>query len=106
MLSSVLNSERAIAINVEIMCAFVKLRDLLSSNRELARRFAQPETRLGKKLTEHDEAIAAIPEAAAADGAHPAPPQSQAAVRNGDGRYGACPAGPLKSAAKKEDRDG
>jgi ORF6N domain len=60
MLSSVLNSERAIAINIEIMRAFVKLHDLLSSNRELARRFAQLETRLDKKLTEHDEAIAAI----------------------------------------------
>jgi len=60
MLSSVLGSERAIAINIEIMRAFVKLRDLLSSNRELARRFAQLETRLDKKLTEHDEAIAAI----------------------------------------------
>ena len=60
MLSSVLNSNRAIAINIEIMRAFVKLRDLLSSNRELARRFAQLETRLDKKLTEHDEAIAAI----------------------------------------------
>lgn len=60
MLSSVLNSERAIAINIEIMRAFVKLRDLLSSTRELARRFAQLETRLDKKLTEHDQAIAAI----------------------------------------------
>jgi hypothetical protein len=60
MLSSVLSSERAIAVNIEIMRAFVKLRDLLSSNRELARRFAQLETRLDKKLTEHDEAIAAI----------------------------------------------
>ena len=52
--------QRAIIINIEIMRAFVKLRDLLSSNRELARRFAQLETRLDKKLTEHDEAIAAI----------------------------------------------
>jgi hypothetical protein len=60
MLSSVLNSARAIAVNIEIMRTFVKLRDLLSSNRELARRFAQLETRLDKKLTEHDEAIAAI----------------------------------------------
>jgi ORF6N domain len=34
MLSSVLGSERAIAINIEIMRAFVKLRDLLSSNRQ------------------------------------------------------------------------
>ena len=60
MLSSVLNSKLAIAVNIEVMRAFVKLRELLSSNRELARRFAQLETRLDKKLTEHDEAIAAI----------------------------------------------
>jgi hypothetical protein len=40
--------------------AFVKLRELLASNRELARRFEQLEARLEKKLTEHDKAIAAI----------------------------------------------
>jgi hypothetical protein len=33
---------------------------MLSSNRELARRFAQLETRLDKRLTEHDRAIAGI----------------------------------------------
>ena len=60
MLSSVLSSERAITINIEIMRAFVKLRELLVSNKELARRFAQLETRLDKKLTEHDRAIGAI----------------------------------------------
>jgi hypothetical protein len=60
MLSSVLNSARAIAVNIEIMRAFVKLRELLTSNKELARRFDQLEARLDKKLTEHDEAIAAI----------------------------------------------
>jgi hypothetical protein len=60
MLSSVLGSERAIAINIEIMRAFVKLRELLVSNKELARRFAQLEERLDKKLTEHDRAIGAI----------------------------------------------
>jgi len=60
MLSSVLGSERAIAINIEIMRAFVKLRELLVSNKELARRFAQLEARLDKKLTEHDRAIGAI----------------------------------------------
>jgi hypothetical protein len=47
-------------MGIYVVRAFVKLRDLLSSNRELARRFAQLETRLDKKLTEHDEAIAAI----------------------------------------------
>jgi hypothetical protein len=40
MLSSVLGSERAIAVNTEIMRAFVRMRQLLSSNKELARRFA------------------------------------------------------------------
>jgi hypothetical protein len=56
MLSSVLASERAIAVNIQIMRAFVRMREMLSSNRELARRFAQLEARLDK----HDEAITAI----------------------------------------------
>jgi hypothetical protein len=38
MLSSVLNSERAIRVNIEIMRAFVRLRQLLSTNKELSRR--------------------------------------------------------------------
>jgi len=38
MLSSVLNSERAVKVNIEIMRAFVRLRQLLSSNAELARK--------------------------------------------------------------------
>jgi ATP-dependent Clp protease ATP-binding subunit ClpA len=60
MLSSVLGSERAIAVNIQIMRAFVQLRGLLASNKELARRFDQLEARLDKKLASHDEAIAAI----------------------------------------------
>ena len=59
MLSSVLSSERAIAVNIEIMRAFVKLRELLVSNKELARRFDQLEARVDK-LIAHDEAVAAI----------------------------------------------
>jgi uncharacterized protein YqcC (DUF446 family) len=47
-------------MSVYVARAFVKLRELLSSNRALARRFAQLETRLDKKLTEHDKQIAAI----------------------------------------------
>jgi hypothetical protein len=58
--SNVLNSPRAVAMGVYVVRAFVHLRELLSSNRELARRFAQLETRLDKKLTEHDRAIGAI----------------------------------------------
>ena len=60
MAATVLNSPRAVAMTVHVVRAFVKLREMLSSNRELARRFAQLETRLDKKLTEHDQQIAAI----------------------------------------------
>jgi hypothetical protein len=60
MLSSVLGSARAIAVNIEIMRAFVQLLGLLASNKELARRFEQLEARLDKKLATHDDAIAAI----------------------------------------------
>ncbi len=60
MAATILNSSRAVEISVYVVRAFVKLRELLSSNRELARRFAQLETRIDKKLTEHDDAIAAI----------------------------------------------
>lgn len=60
MLSSVLGSDRAIAVNIEIMRAFVRLRDLLASNKELAQRFADLERRLERKLAVHDQAIADI----------------------------------------------
>jgi len=38
MLSTVLNSERAIEVNIHIMRAFVKLREMIASNKELARK--------------------------------------------------------------------
>ena len=38
MLSSVLRSRRAVAVNIEIMRAFVRLRQLLSTHKELARK--------------------------------------------------------------------
>jgi hypothetical protein len=38
MLSTVLRSERAIDVNISIMRAFVKLREMISSNKELSRR--------------------------------------------------------------------
>jgi hypothetical protein len=60
MLSSVLRSPRAIAVNIEIMRAFVRMREMLASNHELARRIDQLEARIGKKFATHDEAISAI----------------------------------------------
>ena len=59
MLSSVLNSDRAVKVNIAIMRAFVKLRETLETNRELAHKFAELEKRVGK----HDEKIDAILEA-------------------------------------------
>jgi hypothetical protein len=40
MLSSVLRSKRAVAVNIEVMRAFVRLRRMLASNEELARKLA------------------------------------------------------------------
>ena len=56
MLSSVLNSERAIAVNIEIMRAFVRMRELLASNKALAAKLEELERKLGT----HDQAIAGI----------------------------------------------
>ena len=60
MLSSVLSTERAVAVNIEIMRAFVRMRGVLAVNKELARRFAELETRLDKKAATQEKAIAAI----------------------------------------------
>ena len=60
MLSSVLNSPRAIAVNIEIMRAFVRLREIIASNKELARRLDELEARIERKLSTHDQAIAGI----------------------------------------------
>ena len=51
MLSSVLNSEQAIEVNITIMRAFVKLRQMLESNEELNRKFAA----VIRKLSTHDK---------------------------------------------------
>jgi hypothetical protein len=45
MLSSVLRSERAVQVNIAIMRAFVRLREMLASNRDLARKLEQMEHR-------------------------------------------------------------
>jgi hypothetical protein len=50
MLSSVLRSKRAITVNIEIMRAFVKLRQMLTSNAELARRLDELESKYDKQF--------------------------------------------------------
>ena len=59
MLSSALNSKRAIQVNILIMRAFVKLRELLLTHKELAIKLEK----LEKKYANHDEKIKKIFEA-------------------------------------------
>ncbi len=56
MLASVLGSAHAIAVNISIVRAFVRLRELLSSNKALASKLAE----LERKLETHDQAIVGI----------------------------------------------
>ena len=57
MLSSVLRSERAVAVNIEIMRAFVKLRGMLSEHTELKRKLAQLEEKYDGQFRVIFEAI-------------------------------------------------
>jgi len=50
MLSTVLNSERAVLVNIEIMRAFVNLRQMLASNTELSRRLDELESKYDKQF--------------------------------------------------------
>jgi len=59
MLSSVLNSERAIEVNIAIMQVFVRLREMMATHKELAFKLVEPEER----LEGHDEQIQNIFEA-------------------------------------------
>ncbi len=60
MLSSVLRSARAVIVNIEIMRTFVRLREALATNRELAHRIDQLEMRIDKQLAGQDGAIREI----------------------------------------------
>jgi hypothetical protein len=85
MLSSVLNSESAVKMNIAIMRAFVQLRRALEANRELARKFSELERRIDK----HDSEIAAIFEAIRQLMAPPAKPRREIGfhVREEAARY-------------------
>ena len=59
MLSSVLNSDRAVEVNIAIMRAFVRLREIMSTHKDLAHKLDEIERKLG----EHDEKFAVVFEA-------------------------------------------
>ncbi len=60
MLSSVLNSDRAIQVNIQIIRTFTKLRELLATNRELREKIESMERKYDKKLKEVFEVLKSL----------------------------------------------
>ena len=86
MLSSVLNSERAIEVNIEIMRAFVRVREMLGAHRELATKLKELENR----IRNHDEHIQTIFQAIRQLTTPPKKPRKRIGfeVKETKGRYG------------------
>ena len=57
MLSSILNSDRAIQVNIQVIRTFTKLRELLATNKELRVKIENMEKKYDKQLREIFEAI-------------------------------------------------
>jgi hypothetical protein len=60
MAANVLNSERAVEMSVFVVRAFIRMRGLLSENKEIARKLADLEKELKKRLGVHETAIVGI----------------------------------------------
>lgn len=71
MLSSVLKSKRARLVNIQIMRAFVKLRELLNTHRELARKLEELEKKYDAQFKSVFDAIKALMDAPGGDGGEP-----------------------------------
>ena len=74
MLSSVLRSARAIAVNIAIMRAFVRLRQLAAVSRELAKKLDELESRVSGHDSDIESIVRAIRELATAPAAKPERP--------------------------------
>jgi hypothetical protein len=68
-----LRSKRAVQVNIEIMRAFVRLREMLETHKKLAGKLEE----LGKRIEDHDEKIFAIFEAIRQLMAKPEPPRKR-----------------------------
>jgi hypothetical protein len=60
MLSGVLRSKRAVAVNIEIMRAFVEIRQAAASYKELERRIGELERTAAGKFGEHEKHLTAL----------------------------------------------
>ena len=56
MLSGVLNSKRAVTVNIAVMRAFVKLREMVSAHKELAHKLSE----LERRVESHDAHIRSL----------------------------------------------
>ena len=57
MAANVLNSPRAVQMSVFVVRAFVKMREVLAQNKELAAKLAELERTLTARLDDHEKAI-------------------------------------------------
>jgi hypothetical protein len=57
MLSGILNSDRAIAVNIQIMRTFVKLKRMIADNKDLSRRLDELEAKYDERFQSVFEAI-------------------------------------------------
>ena len=60
MAANVLNSPRAVQMSVFVVRAFVKMREVLGQNKELAAKLAELEQKLTARLDDHEHAIVHI----------------------------------------------
>ena len=58
--ANVLSSPRAVEVGVYVVRAFVRLRELLATDKELAAKLNELERRIEHKLASHDQAIAGL----------------------------------------------
>ncbi len=86
MAASVLNTRRAIEASIFVVRAFVKLREMLATHKELAQKLVD----LERRLEDHDESIGAIFEAIQQLMAPPERPRKRIGfeVKEPKGRYG------------------
>ena len=57
MAASVLNSDRAVAMSVFVVRAFIRLREVMAGNKDLAKKLADLERKLTSRLDIHEDAI-------------------------------------------------
>ncbi len=63
MLANVLNSARAVAVSIEVVRVFVRLRQVLAANTDLARQLDELERKVGARFNEHEKQLRIVFEA-------------------------------------------